>query len=344
MRDDIFIFDNVVHMYDNRADNVIDPTAMHYMNRSFSSSGEAVDPTLYEGRYTQVDRALHLLFEDAEVDMAMAQTVPLFSYWREGFAPAERQHDLAAAAPDQVMFCGGVDPVFQGLRGAMAELERQATEWNATSFKFYQGHHAGLTWRADDRRLAYPLYEKMQELGITVAQFHKGLPLGLEYVEDLRPNDVQQAAVDFPEMTFVLHHFGTPFIDETINIASRFRNVWISLSAIINMYPVAPWTVYECLGKAMMNVGSSRILWGSEAFAYPRVQPVVKAFAELQMPVELQERYGYPDPSADAKRKMLGLNMARLMGVDVEAKVRSLYPDLDDDVVERAAGKERAGV
>ena len=339
MRDDIFVFDNVVHMYDNRADNVIDPQAMHYMNRSFSSSG-AIETSLYAGKATRVQDALRLLFEDGEADMAMAQTVPLFSYWRKGFAPAELQYALAEAAPDRVMFCGGVDPVFQGLNGALSEMEHQVSEWNATSFKFYQGHKGGLTWRADDRRLAYPLFERMSELGINVAQFHKGIPLGHEYIEDLRPNDVQQAAIDFPHMTFILHHFGQPYIDETINIASRFQNVWISLSAIINLYPAAPWTVYECVGKALASVGSSRIVWGSEAFAYPRVQPVIDAFAEMQIPVELQERYGYPELTPATKRKILGLNFARLMGVDVEKKLRELHPEHDEATFARAAGNE----
>jgi predicted TIM-barrel fold metal-dependent hydrolase len=339
MRDDIFIFDNVVHMYDNRADNVIDPVAMNYMNRSFSSSGR-VNVDRHAGTATDVDYALRRLFTESQADMAMAQTVPLFSYWREGFAPAALQHALAEAAPARVMFCGGVDPIFQGLNGALTEMQRQAEEWNAVSFKFYQGHHGGLTWRADDRRLAYPLWERMSELGITVAQFHKGIPLGHEHIEDLRPNDVQQAAIDFPHMTFVLHHFGEPYIDETINIAGRFGNVWLSLSNIINMFPVAPWKVYECVGKALSNIGSNRILWGSEAFAFPKIQPFIDCFAELEMPGELQERYGYPAVSEIAKRRILGLNMARLMGIDVEQKLRELYPHCAPDVIARASGKE----
>jgi hypothetical protein len=337
MHKGIFVFDNVVHMYDNRVDNVIDPVAMNYMAKRFSLGGVLdVDP--HGGRATRVDDALRFLFEEADADMAMAQTVPLFSYWRKGFAPAELQHALAAAAPERVMFCGGVDPIFQGLDGALREMERQVVEWNANSFKFYQGHHAGLTWRADDRRIAYPLFEKMSELGITVAQFHKGIPLGHEYIEDLRPNDVQQAALDFPHMTFVLHHFGQPYIDETINIASRFENVWLSLSAIINLFPAAPWTVYECVGKAVRSIGNDRIVWGSEAFAYPRVQPYIEAFASMKMPIELQERYGYPDLDLETKRKILGLNMARLMKIDVEEKLRTLYPLLDARTLAIASG------
>lgn len=336
MHNGMFVFDNVVHMYDNRVDNVIDPVAMNYMAKRFSLSG-VVDVDSHEGRATQIQDALRFLFEDADADMAMAQTVPLYSYWRQGFAPARLQYELAAAAPERVLFCGGVDPVFQGLNGALDEMDRQTLEWNAESFKFYQGHHAGLTWRADDRRIAYPLYERMSKHGVTVAQFHKGIPLGHEYVEDLRPNDVQQAALDFPHMTFILHHFGQPYIDETINIASRFENVWLSLSAIINLFPVAPWTVYECVGKAVRSIGADRIVWGSEAFAYPRVQPYIEAFGSLEMPEELQDRYGYPTIDDIAKRKILGLNMARLMGIDVKDKLRQLNPGLSAEEINAAA-------
>jgi predicted TIM-barrel fold metal-dependent hydrolase len=85
--------------------------------------------------------------------------------------------------------------------------------------------------------------------------------------------------------------------------------------------------VYECMGKAIRGVGAERLLWGSEAFAYPRVQPYIAALAEMQMPEELQERYGYPEITDDMKRKILGLNMAKLMGVDVDAFVAKMYGD-----------------
>lgn len=338
MHGDMFIFDNVVHMYDNRPDNVIDPTAMNYQAK-FHKFLETPDVSTeaHPGSRTEVSEALKLMFEKASVDLAMAQTVPLFSYWREGFAPARLQYELHRAEPARVFFCGGVDPVFQGLSGALEEMERQISEWGATSMKFYQGHRAGLSWRADDRRIAYPLWEKCLELGVSNVQFHKGIPLGHEYVEDLRPNDVQQAAIDFPEMTFVLHHFGVPYLDETINIASRFENVWLSISAMMNFLPVAPWTFYDAMGKALRQVGADRIVWGSEAFAYPSIQAYIEAFAEFQIPEEMQDRFGYPSISETEKRKILGLNFAGLLEIDVEHKLRSIHPGASEELITRAA-------
>ena len=79
----------------------------------------------------------------------------------------------------------------------------------------------GSVWRADDRYVAYPLWEKCQKLGVTSVQFHKGLPFGRQLLEHQRPNDIEQAAIDFPDLTFIIHHLGMPFIDDTIKKAQQ---------------------------------------------------------------------------------------------------------------------------
>jgi len=325
MHNGMFVFDNVVHMYDNTVENVIDPVAMNFQEKFHHTySRPGMEAENYVGTHTEVQEALVYLFEKSDTDMVMAQTVPLFSYWKQGFAPAWLQYKLKEACPERVLFCAGVDPLFQGLEGCLDELERQVVEWGAVSAKFYQAHARGRSWRADDPQVAYPIWERCLELGIDTVQFHKGIPLGHEFLEDLAPNDVQQAAADFPQMNFILHHFGLPHVDATINIAARYENVHLSLSAILNLWPVSPWTVYEILGKALLNVGEDRILYGSEAFAWPAVQAYIGALGSMQMPEELQDRYGYPEITETARAKILGLNFAKLMKVDVEAKLREL--------------------
>ena len=49
---------------------------------------------------------------------------------------------------------------------------------------------------ADDPKLAYPLYEKCLELGVTSVQFHKGQPFGRQRLEFLMPNDLQRAGAE----------------------------------------------------------------------------------------------------------------------------------------------------
>lgn len=325
MYDDYFIFDNVVHMFDNRESNLLPGGDQVVRNIEGHHSGgyhngEATLPPNFATRRTDIDEALAYLFETSSTDMAMAQAVPLFGYWKDGFAPAKLQYELKQAAPDRVVFCGGTDPVYFGVRGATDEIRRQVDEWGAVSLKFYKGHPDGHSWRADDRAIAYPLYETALEMGLTNVQFHCGIPFGQEYVDDLRPNDIQGAARDFPDLQFVIHHLGQPYIDETISIAARFPNVWLALSSVvINQWALAPYEVYHKLGKVMRTIGSDRLLWGTEAFIWPNIQSMIRSFADIQIPEELQDQYGYPEITREDKAAIFGENQARLLGVDVSA-------------------------
>jgi uncharacterized protein len=329
VKDGMFIFDNVVHMYDNTSENVVAGEGERVAG-NLNGFGQLLSNEQYPakedflGTRLEVDEAHRLLFEESDTDMAMAQTVPLFGWWKKGFSPAERQYAFKEAYPEKVVFCGGVDPLFQGIEGAVNELERQVVEWGATSMKFYQAHRKGLSWRIDDPKLAYPMWEKCLELGVKCVQFHKGVPFGTERMEDMRPNDIQDAATDFPELTFIIHHLGDPYIDESISIAARNPNVWIALSAWINIFPIMPAAAYHWIGKALMFVGEDRLLWGSEAFIWPNVQGYIDLFAGMEMPEELQDGYGYPPLTKDVKRKIFGENFARLLGIDVQKKLEEL--------------------
>jgi predicted TIM-barrel fold metal-dependent hydrolase len=331
MRGDMFIFDNVVHAFDLSPANVAGARVksgydhadlVERLARSYASGINAANPSM-KGHVISAQRAYDYMFTDSQIDMAVAQTVPLFAYFKDGFSPAACNYELAKAYPDRFVFCGGVDPLWQGLSAALEELERQKVEWNAVSYKFYQTQY-DRSWRADDEKLAYPLYERCLKLGINNVQMHKGIPFAFENIEDLRPNDLQKAARDFPQMTFIIHHLGMPYVDETMNIAGRFPNIWVSLSGWVNAYPLMPYECMHALGKALMMVGPDRLLWGTESFLAAKVQPWVDLFATVQIPDELQDKYGYPPITDDGRRKMFGLNQARLLGMDVNARIAAL--------------------
>ena len=52
----------------------------------------------------------------------------------------------------------------------------QVKELGIDGFKFYPGNPTG-PWRMDAQEIAYPYFEKCQELGIKNLSFHKGLPI-----------------------------------------------------------------------------------------------------------------------------------------------------------------------
>jgi hypothetical protein len=69
-----------------------------------------------------------------------------------------------------------------------------------------------------------------------------------------------------------------------------------------------------------MEVGVEKLLWGSEAALAGGPAPYLRAFMELEIPEDLRRGYGYPQITRGDKEKILGLNFARLMNVDVEEK------------------------
>ena len=328
MYDGMFVFDNVIHMCDNtphnltpRSNNLLQP--IMGAAKLFSVPGKYDYNEKFDRSGMTVEEAHRRIFDESDTDMVVAQAVPIFGWFKDGFAPAELNASFAAAYPEKVLFCGAVDPLYHGL-SAVHEMERQVAELNARTFKFYQTQ-LGSTWRCDDRKLAYPLYEKCLELGINHVQFHKGLPFGPDQpLEPLRCHDLEQPALDFPELNFVIHHLGDPYIDETANIAARHQNISMALSSWINMHPIWPMESFHRLGKLLFWVGADRLYYGSEAFVWPNVQQYIELLASLEMPEELQEGYGYPALTREIKEKIFGLNYARLMGVDVEAKKAEL--------------------
>jgi predicted TIM-barrel fold metal-dependent hydrolase len=324
MLNGMFVFDCVIHAYDLSTENLRADRADAELSRR-----QMLRPTLrhpwglrYDRRWSGED-LYDLVFNQAPTDLAMAQTVPIYDWFNDWFAPVQAQYEMAAKYPDRVLFCGGVDPLLDGLDEALRQLEYQVTELGAKSIKFYNGHIDG-SWRCDDRQVAYPLYEKCLELGIDVIQFHKGVPFGLQSVEALAPNDLQAPARDFPELNFLIHHLALPYFEETVNIAARFPNVYLPLSGTFAHYPVGPRRVLEQLGRLLLEVGVDKLLWGSEAALAGGPAPYLAAIADMRMPESLMDDYGYPEFTDEDKRKILGLNFARLMGIDLDAKQAEL--------------------
>ena len=323
MIDEIFVFDCVIHVHDMSDENLNPARAdSHWVRGLQVGMGEMLRPlhgerTEYAARMS-VEEMYDLVFVKSPTDLAMAQVVPVFDWYPQYWAPVELQHAMAVAYPDRVLFCGGVDPSFQGLGFALEDMERQATELGAVSFKFYNAHLVD-PWRCDDEAVAYPLYQKALDLGIDVVQFHKGVPFGTENLELGRPVDLQAPCRDFPDMTFVMHHLAVPYFDETVAIAGRFPNLHLALSANLAFTPVAPRQVQWQLGMLLQRVGSDKLIYGSEAGLAGPPAPYLQAFLDLEIPEDLRSGWGFPQITHEDRKKILGENFARVMGIDIDA-------------------------
>ena len=108
-----------------------------------------------------------------------------------------------------------------------------------------------------------------------------------------------------------------------------------------------PGLAAHILGQLLRDFGEDRIVWGTDSIWYGSPQWQIEAFWRFQLSDALRERYGYPQLTETAKRKILGLNSARMYGVDPAAPRNPVPANYRDRLAELkaqylAAGPERS--
>jgi hypothetical protein len=77
----------------------------------------------------------------------------------------------------------------------------------------------------------------------------------------------------------------------------------------------------------MQTAGADHILWGTDSIWGGSPQSQIQRLRRLTMPDELKDRYKYPDLSDEVKNQILGLNAAKLFGVDPRAQRKAIQAD-----------------
>jgi predicted TIM-barrel fold metal-dependent hydrolase len=291
---------------------------LYAFHQALTPPGQTVlppDQFLREWSVEEIDR---MVYEESDTDLLIAMPLPLTDMFHDGLSPWEKCAELARRRPDRTVFWGSINPL-EG-RKALDLMERQVEEFGAKAFKLYNvrydyGQH--FPWRMDDPRIAFPIFEKAQELGVNLIGVHKGVPLGPQHIEHTTTWDMDGAAENFPDINFVIYHVGLPFLDEVCWQLIRFPNLYASLAATVNFVVRAPRQFAEVLGKLLFWCGEDRIIYGSETPIW-HPQWALRAFRDFEIPQDLCDGYGYPQLTEQAKRKILGENLLRLHGMDVE--------------------------
>ncbi|WP_375481074.1 amidohydrolase family protein [uncultured Jatrophihabitans sp.] len=319
------IFDLVVHVHNLLRENLTTPAArvatpyVHRNLQMYKRGLETIPPLAQAFRVPPDPQVVYdkIFGHGSEIDYAMAQVVPMFDLFAE--SPEEnyqRVYELTRLAPDRIVFCGGTDPVLRGVNTALRDIEGQVSDLGARSIKLYTAHAGGASWRMDDRYIAYPMYERMLELGCNLVQVHKGDPQGTEPLDALHPRDVHQAALDFPELNFIVHHLAFPFEDEAIDLAARLPNVYVAMSTWINMIRIAPVETAMRLGKMLRWCGPEKAIWGSETPLWPSAQALLEDSYTFQISEDLRRGWDFPEITDDDRRLMFGHNLLRLLDLE----------------------------
>lgn len=118
----------------------------------------------------------------------------------------------------------------------------------------------------------YPLYERACELGIPIL-IHCGVSIG--YNADFRyanPLDLQPVLRDFPDLNFILAHFGAGFFREALLLCYQSRNIYLDTSSsnIWMKYQGYQMEIRDVLRAALECAGPERIIFGTDSSYFPR--------------------------------------------------------------------------
>jgi predicted TIM-barrel fold metal-dependent hydrolase len=137
---------------------------------------------------------------------------------------------LAVANPDILIPFASVNP----MRGTEAVAE--ARRLIAAGVRGFKLHPPLQQFHANDRR-AYPFYEVLNEARMPVIFHtgHSGIGTGLPGGGGVRlkygnPMDMDDVAVDFPDLTIILAHPSFPWQDEALSVCLHKPRVYIDLS------------------------------------------------------------------------------------------------------------------
>lgn len=142
---------------------------------------------------------------------------------------------------------------------------------------------------ANDRTF-YPIYETAAEQGLPIL-FHFGITVGAFYdLSFASPLPLSAPVKDFPEVTFLIAHFGAGFFRETLFLAYHTENVCVDTSGTNNWrdyYPGNP-SLEQIFRDALRAYGSRRILFGTDSTVWGGYRHhILKEQVEILNKIEL---------------------------------------------------------
>jgi predicted TIM-barrel fold metal-dependent hydrolase len=322
---DVFVLDAINHAYnfspDNRigqpyADGIAD--GVYAMHVQFTPDGQPViDRETYDTRLGDVDVTAQTMFAESHTDVCIYHELPLYGYFADGGSPLWVGSEMRERWPGRVLIYGGISP---HQPGALERVDELVENYNVSGIKLYPHDMVSgelRSFRMDDETLLYPIFERAQKHRLRTVAIHKAIVMGPVPIEPYFPFEVGAPARAFPDLAFEIVHGGWAFLEETAFLLQWHKNIWVSTEGTTALLTKAPRKFAEIIGTLMAAGATDRILWAiGGAVVHSRL--LEEAFWSFQMPPDLIEQYGLPDVTEEVKRKILGLNAARLLGIDVD--------------------------
>ncbi|MGJ3508151.1 amidohydrolase family protein [Enemella sp. A6] len=317
--DKYFIVDSHVHLWDGRESNhrnihgkqFIDCFYDYHANLSPESEKWDYETYCYYGK----EKFMKDLFEDGYVDHAIFQATILREFYINNFAQVDDSWALCQEHPDKLTYNHAWDP-----RDGEVGLERlhaDAEKFNLKGIKLYTAEWNGDSrgWRLDDPWSVRYL-EAARELGIKHIHVHKGPTIRPLDKDAFNVDDVDHVATDFTDLNFIVEHCGLPRLEDFCWIATQESNVYAGLAVAIPFIHTRPRYFAQVIGELLYWIGDEKILFASD-YALWSPKWLVEKFVDFQIPADMTE---YGPLTVENKKKILGLNAARMYDIEVPAE------------------------
>ena len=195
--------------------------------------------------------------------------------------------------------------------GGEVELKRAVDDLGLRGYKLL----APLTnYAFEDPRLR-PIWEFCAERSLPVLIHFGFLGRGGGVVHHPRmsPLTLYEVARDFPEIPFVIPHFGAGYWRELLALCWSLPNIHVDSSGSNQWVQWMPFklTLEDLFAKAYETIGPERMLFGSDSSYFPR------GFVLRYLHDQIRICYQLNFPEEDI-RAIFGENAARLLGFDEE--------------------------
>jgi predicted TIM-barrel fold metal-dependent hydrolase len=296
------------------------------------------------------------IFLDSDTTMAVITGLPAPTEAENVLPPVEMietRAEINGLAKSKRLLAHGLIRPNDGRRD-LELMQYQKEQLKVDAWKGYPGQafsESDQGWWMDDEKAAYPAYEYSRKVGIKNICVHKGLPLPGWNLERSSARDVPKAALDFPDLNFLIYHSAfkglrdaepaardnfkatayVPWVSDLCEARlknPKMTNVYMDLGTTFGMMVIThPMLCAHVLGMIIKAFGEDHVLWGTDSIWWGSPQWQIEAFRRLQMPQELIDRFGYRPLTPQLKEKILGQNGARVYGVDVKARMNAIPKD-----------------
>jgi predicted TIM-barrel fold metal-dependent hydrolase len=326
-----FVFDSHLHFWDASPENWVkghEEYAKGWIEcfHAYQGLGPAETHwTLEHFQKYSLDDFEKDVFTEGHVDRAVFQSTYLKEWYTTGFNAIEQNAVAKERFGDRLLLNGRFDPR-EGTAG-LEQLEADHQQYGIKGVKLYtaEWYQGSRGWKLTDEA-AKPFFDKCAELGIKNIHVHKGPTIWPLDKDAFDVSDVDHVATDYNgRLNFIVEHVGLPRIEDFCFMATQEPNVYAGLAVVIGgLMHARPNFFAKVMGELLFWVGEDKMLFGSDyAIWEPKWQ--LEGLLDWEMP-DRPEYADYPRLGVEGKKKILGLNAAKLYDIEVPEELRLPVP------------------